>query len=139
MVRLRPLLFAPLLLALLTVGCEHADPLGANDTTPTLSNIQTTIFNTSCAVSGCHRGDDAPLGLDLSAGNAHGNLVNVDSREMPNLLRVDPGNPDDSYLVMKIEGAPSIAGGRMPLGRPPLSTDQIQRIRTWIEDGAPDN
>jgi len=139
MARLLPLLFAPLLFALLTTGCEHADPLGANETAPTLSTIQATIFNTSCAVSGCHRGDNAPLGLDLSAGNAHSNLVNVNSEEVPNLLRVDPGNPDDSYLVMKIEGAPGIAGGRMPLGRPPLSDAQIQRIRAWIEDGAPAN
>jgi len=139
MARLLPLLFAPLLFALLTTGCEHADPLGANETAPTLSTIQATIFNTSCAVSGSHRGDNAPLGLDLSAGNAHSNLVNVNSEEVPNLLRVDPGNPDDSYLVMKIEGAPGIAGGRMPLGRPPLSDAQIQRIRAWIEDGAPAN
>ena len=128
-----------LLLGALTAGCEHADPLGANDTTPTLSNIQTTIFNASCAVSGCHRGSDAPLGLDLSAGNAHDNLVNVSSQEVPDLLRVEPGNPDDSYLVRKIEGGPNIVSERMPRGRPPLSDEQIQLIRAWIEDGAPAN
>jgi hypothetical protein len=128
-----------LLLGGLTAGCEHADPLGANDTAPTLSSIQATIFNTSCAVSGCHRGSAAPLGLDLSAGNAHGNLVNVSSQEVPDLLRVEPGNPDDSYLVRKIEGGPNIIGERMPRGRPPLSDAQIQRIRAWIEDGAPAN
>lgn len=130
-------LLGALLLPVLAMGCEHADPLGANDPTPTLGSVQTDIFNTSCAVSGCHRGSNAPLGLDLSAGNAHENLVNVPSEEMPELLRVDPGDPDDSYLVMKIEGAPNIAGGRMPLGRPPLSDEQIERIRAWIEAGAP--
>jgi hypothetical protein len=75
----------------------------------------------------------------LSAGNAHGNLVNVSSQEVPDLLRVEPGNPDDSYLVRKIEGGPNIIGERMPRGRPPLSDAQIQRIRAWIEDGAPAN
>lgn len=128
-----------LLLAGLMAGCEHADPLGANDPAPTLSNIQATLFNTSCAVSGCHRGSAAPLGLDLSPGNAHGNLVNVSSQEVPDLLRVEPGNPDDSYLVRKIEGGPNIVGERMPRGRPPLTDAQIQRIRAWIEDGAPAN
>lgn len=137
MVRRTVSLFVSLLLGGLLAGCEHADPLGANDTSPTLSNIQTNVFNTSCAVSGCHRGAGAPLGLDLSAGNARDNLVNVDSREVPDLLRVDPGDPDDSYLVMKIEGAPGIVGARMPRGRPPLSDEQIQLIRAWIEAGAP--
>lgn len=124
-------------LALVAIGCEHADPLGANDTEPTLENIQTNIFNTSCAVSGCHQEPNAPMGLDLSEGNAHDNLVNVPSEEVPDLLRVEPGAPDESYLVMKIEGAPGIVGNRMPRGRPPLSEEQIQLIRTWIAEGAP--
>lgn len=139
MVRLPVFLFVSLLLMGLAAGCEHADPLGANDTTPTLSNVQTNIFNTSCAVSGCHRGSSAPHGLDLSVGNAHGNLVNVESGGVPNLLRVDPGDPDDSYLVMKLEGHSDIVGARMPLGGPYLSEEQIQLIRTWIEEGAPNN
>ena len=32
-------------------------------------------------------------------------------------LRVKPGDPDDSYMVHKIEGAAGIDGGQMPLGR----------------------
>lgn len=136
---MRLLSFSCLVLALLAVGCEHADPLGANETEPTLDNIQTNIFDTNCAVSGCHQGPNAPLGLDLSEGNARDNLVNVPSTEVPDLLRVDPGAPDRSYLVRKIEGAPGIVGQRMPRGRPPLSEEQIQLIRTWIAEGAPAN
>ncbi len=134
-------LFA-LLLALIT-GCEHADPL--DDGGPpeaTFSNIQTNIFNQSCALSNCHIGGNAPPNnapLDLSAGQAYDALVGVVSGERPNLLRVDPGNPDQSYLVMKIEGAAGIAGQRMPLGRTPLSSDQIATVRQWISDGAPRN
>lgn len=135
----RLLLSVSLALAMVTAGCEHADPLEENNQEPTLRNIQTNIFNTSCAVSGCHRGPSAPLGLDLSADNAHDNLVNVPSEEVPDLLRVAPGAPDESYLVMKIEGAPGIIGARMPRGRPPLSDEQIQLIREWIAEGAPAN
>jgi hypothetical protein len=119
------------------IGCEHAGPVGADDPAPTLETIQAEVFNASCAVSGCHRGSDAPLGLDLSAGNARDNLVNVPSAEMPDLLRVQPGAPNSSYLVWKIEGRPDIVGERMPRGRPPLSEEQIQLIREWIADGAP--
>lgn len=120
-------------------GCEHADPLSAGGLEPTLSDIQANIFSTSCALSGCHLGSGAPLGLDLSEGQAHGNLVNVQSQEVPSLLRVDPGDPDASYLVRKIEGGPDIVGERMPRGRAPLSSEQIGLIRQWIQDGAPDN
>lgn len=120
-------------------GCEHADPLEPDRIQPTLSSIQTNVFDTNCALSGCHRGSRAPLGLDLSAGNARANLVNVESQERSNLFRVEPGDPDDSYLVRKIEGGPDIVGDRMPRGRPPLSNEAIDAIRTWIENGAPDN
>ncbi len=123
----------------LIVGCEHADPLDDEPTTPTLSSIQQSTFTVSCAVSGCHLGSGAAASLDLSAGNAHDNLVGVASTEVPSLLRVEPGNPDDSYLVQKIEGAPGIVGLQMPRGRDPLSADRIKAIRDWIQAGALDN
>lgn len=103
---------------------------------PTLASIQSNIFNLSCALSGCHTGSNAPEGLDLSAGNARGNLVSIESTEVPDFLRVDPGNADESYLIMKLEGDSRISGSRMPLGRSPLSSSQIAVIRTWIDEGA---
>jgi len=59
----------------------------------------------------------------------------VPSGEVPTLLRVEPGNPDDSYLVQKIEGTASV-GAQMPLGGPALSDEQVAAIRQWITDGA---
>jgi hypothetical protein len=79
------------------------------------------------------------LSLSLQVGFSYDQLVGVPSVEVPELLRVDPGQPDDSYLVMKIEGAPGITGGRMPLGLSPLSAKQIATIRAWIADGALEN
>ena len=75
-------------------------------------------------------------GQDLSAGQAFSNIVNVPSGQNPMLDRVEPGDPDNSYLVRKIEGN---AGTRMPLGQPALPNQQIQNIRNWILDGAQDN
>jgi hypothetical protein len=71
-----------------------------------------------------------------SVDNSFQDLVGIASVELPALLRVDPGNPDNSYLVHKIEGRPTILGAQMPLNQPPLSGSQIAAIRTWIQNGA---
>jgi len=47
--------------------------------------------------------------------------------------RVEPGQPDNSYLVQRIDGTVT---PRMPLGGAPLSTEEIDAIRQWILDGA---
>lgn len=133
----------PLTLALaagLLLGCEHADALGPDGpdepAAPTLTRVQAEVFTPSCALSGCHLGADAPFGLDLSAGQAHGSAVGVRSSEVPDLFRIEPGNPDASYLVRKIEGGPDLVGSRMPLGRAPLSDAAIALVRAWIDAGA---
>ncbi len=120
-------------------ACEHAEPLPTAPAAPTLSSLQTTIFNVSCAVSGCHLGDGAPRGLDLAAGASWANLVDVQSSGVPSLKLVVRGDPDNSYLVMKLEGAPGIVGQRMPQGRDPLTPAQITAIREWIAAGAADD
>ncbi len=62
-------------------------------------------------------------------------LVGVPSTEVPSLLRVKPGDPDNSYIIQKLEGHAAV-GGQMPLGGPYLSTATIAFIRQWITDGA---
>ena len=125
----------------LAAGCEHADPLDPNRIDPTLSSIQANIFNLNCALSGCHLGDspNLPGVMNLSEGQARANTVGVQSIEMSNLFRIDPGDPENSYLVWKIEGRPEIEGERMPRGRAPLPPEAIAAIRQWIADGAQDN
>ena len=115
------------------------DPDDTDDTeAPSLAQLQADIFTPIC--SQCHAGSNAPQGLRLdSEDNSYNHLVNQASQEVPQLLRVDPGNPDDSYIVRKIEGAPGIVGGQMPLGGPPLQAEQIQMLRDWISNGAPRN
>ena len=53
------------------------------------------------------------------------------------LERVTPCDPDNSYLVWKLEDNPGIQGSRMP--RPPFSAlpqSEIDRVRAWIAAGA---
>jgi hypothetical protein len=102
----------------------------------TLAYLQATIFSPIC--SECHIGSLAPEGLRLSSEQlSYDHLVNQPSQGVPTLLRVEPGNPDDSYIVRKLEGGPGIVGDRMPQGLPPLSSSQIALIREWIANGAP--
>lgn len=108
------------------------------DTAPaaiTFAEIQTAVFTPSCAFSGCHGGPAPAQGMNLAAGQAFANIVGVPSMEVPALDRVEPGDPDSSYLVQKLEGTAAV-GARMPLGRPPIDSDLINDIRQWIADGA---
>jgi len=55
------------------------------------------------------------------------------------VLYIAAGDPDNSYLVLKIEGAASISGVRMPAGGPYLSQAMIDGVRAWVAAGAPNN
>ena len=99
----------------------------------TLESIQINVFDASCVV--CHAGSAAPLGLRLDTASSFVNLVGVPSRQVGSLLRVDPGDPDRSYLVQKLEGS-AAEGELMPLGGPALPQSTIDFVRQWIIDGA---
>ncbi len=103
---------------------------------PTLSSIQANIFSPKCALSGCHvNGGLAPMTLQ-SADASFTNLVNVNSVQRPALKRVAPNDASQSYLMHKLEGAPNIDGEPMPKGGPPLSSQELNAIRDWINNGA---
>jgi hypothetical protein len=100
------------------------------------------ILTANCALSGCHAGGNPQQGQNLSAGQTFANVVNVASNELPTMDRVEPGQPDSSYLVHKIQGTHLQVGGsgdRMPRGRSPLSQGDINVIRAWIQAGATSN
>lgn len=100
----------------------------------TLESIQANVFDASCVV--CHSGANAPLALRLDNGNSYASLVGVRSRQNGSQFRVEPGDPDASYLVRKLEGTAN-EGGRMPLEGAPIPQSTIDFIRQWILDGAP--
>jgi hypothetical protein len=110
---------------------------------PTFSSIQNEIFNNSdssgrAACTQCHNAVGQLFnGLNLSPAVAYANLVGVGSRGKPGAIRVIAGDPENSYLIHKLEGRPGIVGLRMPFIGPPYLTDgQILVIRRWIELGA---
>ena len=111
-----------------------------NGSPVTLSQIQAQVFSPICSV--CHSGPTSgvlPSGMNLtSAANSHAALVNVASLEVMGIDRVAPGDPDNSYLIQKLEGTAAF-GDRMPQGGPFLDQQTIDTIRQWIVDGAPNN
>jgi hypothetical protein len=111
--------------------------------TASLERIQTTIFNVHCLSAGCHNGSDRAGSMVLVAGASYASLVNVapfnGAALMRGLLRVVPGDPQDSFLLVKLTGPPSDEGAGMPFGQPPLSTADIALVRDWILTGAPDS
>ncbi len=118
------------------------------DLVPTFASIQRDIFAASdssgrVACTGCHTsvGRTPSAGLDLGGANAHGQLVNVASNAKPGAVRVIPGDPENSYLIHKIDGRAGIVGLRMPRGTtgPFLTDGQMRVIKRWIELGAPNN
>lgn len=113
-------------------GGEPVDP------SATFTRVQSEIFTPTCASLGCHDTLGQQSQLVLSAGRAYASTVNVASVEMPQLQRVAPGDPANSYLYRKITGA-GITGERMPLQMPPLSDEKIRLVRDWIRRGAPND
>ncbi len=106
------------------------------------------IFARSCAAVACH-GSSRAGGLSLADGDSSfGAMVNQASQQVPRLLRVRPGNPDESWLLIKITGtmrtfaecAPGMGtnpcGARMPQLAAPLGADEEGLVRRWITEGA---
>ena len=136
---------AAALVLFLAAGCGTVKSPTEPEPTPggvqayTFTQIQTQFFTPICAKAGCHAVGSAPSGLELEAGQSYGNLVGRPANENSSIARVAPGDPDHSYIILKLRGDPSITGERMPLGGPYLTSDQIEGIAAWIRAGAPHN
>lgn len=78
--------------------------------------------------SGCHIGGRRPGG-NLSMDTFTQFRRGGDSGDP-----ISPGKADESLIIKKLKG---IAGNRMPAGgRPPLSSENIELIATWIREGS---
>jgi hypothetical protein len=98
------------------------------------------IFTASCALSACHAGATPQMGMDLSAGNAYANIVNIASGECTSVHRIEPYASAQSYLMWKIQGSgPCFTGSQMPKMGMPVSQADRTKIATWIDEGALDN
>lgn len=104
----------------------------------TLTWVQSNVFGGVC--SQCHIGAGAPF-VNWSTELDTCSNVGRTSGEKGELLEIDSGNPDGSYVIWKLNGAgpngEAIVGEQMPLSNPALTADTIQNISDWISDGTP--
>lgn len=121
---------------------------------PTFTALFTEIFVPRCSGPICH------------SGTSGGNLVMTDKEEAyqalvsspaegvtlpgicegmpPNcadlgVLRIAPGDPENSLLLDKVENPQPRCGCPMPTSPPPLSEAEVEQIRMWIMLGAPND
>ncbi len=87
------------------------------------------LFQQSCTTSRCHGGVDPASQLNLEFPSYRALM------DHPQRL-VLPGDGANSLLILRLRGE---VGERMPLRLPPLNDNQIDGIRTWIDEGAINN
>jgi len=121
-------------------GADDSDANGADDsdastTDITLAQISEQIFALKCV--GCHGGGSPSANMSLESGVVAAEIINVASSQRSDLKRIDPGNPDGSYLLIKLRADDGIVNQQMPLGGGALSDEQIEMVRKWIAGGAP--
>jgi hypothetical protein len=90
------------------------------DLGPSFASIKEFILDTRCVL--CHNPSGAYPSIDYT-----------DYLTTINTGRVVPGNADASALYT------SCVSGSMPQGGPPLTAEELEAIRTWINDGALNN
>ncbi len=104
----------------------------------TFDLIQRGIFEQhGCTASYCH-GDSAQAGLDLRAPDAYDSLLRPGDPENDVVV---PGHPEESLLWLKLAAKTlrlrGVPGAPMPIGRLPISPDELQGVQLWIAAGAP--
>jgi hypothetical protein len=140
--------FIILLLVIVLSGCGESTT-GANDngtngtgngtgnggpeigTAPTFDNVGQ-LFLSYCA--DCHTGT-RQSGVRL---NTYTNVIESVGDQYGRLV-VQPGDAANSPLVEKIESSNPAFGVRMPEDGPYLSSQRIDQIKEWINDGAENN
>ena len=105
-------------------------------------DIQEYIFDKSCASSTCHASPANSGSLSLEYGLSYDDLVGIAPQNPAaadaGMKLVDPGNPENSFLLTKLMGPGPDQGARMPFGGGMIHDGKIDAIRTWIEAGAPE-
>jgi hypothetical protein len=87
----------------------------------------------SCAGADCH--DIGAGDMRIAPGSEFNAMIGVQSFERPDLLRVRPGDPLQSYVYLKVRCEGGIEASCMPPGG--AAPGVAQTFFDWIEAGAP--
>jgi glucose dehydrogenase len=130
-----------------TTGPPAAGSGGTAPTTAgaaTFSSIYADILTKRCAGPVCHSSSSTGASLNVAAADARtlrstivGKPASGSGCASSALPIVSPGQPDQSLLYVKLKDSPP-CGTRMP-PTAPLPAAELERIRTWIANGAADD
>jgi hypothetical protein len=87
---------------------------------------------------GCHEAEEPEAELLLEAGRGYAALVGARSVQAPSMVLVSPGEPEASYLWLKLEHRAPHGKGmpRTLTGSKKLPPAELELYRRWIEKGA---
>ena len=98
------------------------------------------IFEFNCG--GCHFGENPQGGLNLVGDGVYERLLGP-SEQVPELNLIEPEDPENSYLYLKLIGDDRMEGLRMPFnpltGEGELTEAALADVLTWISNGAVEN
>jgi len=109
--------------------------------TSTFQQLEAHVFPT-CTRSTCHNIAQGVHQMSLAPGDAYASLVGVapqnPTAQAAGKLRVDPGHPENSFLLDKLRGMLVAGEGeRMPRGLRRLDSLRVRLVEDWIAAGAP--
>ena len=86
----------------------------------------------------CHESEEAKAKLVLDPGLGYERLVGPRSIQVPEMALVAPGDPERSYLWLKMQHVTEEGKGmpRTPTGSKKLRESELELYRRWIEGGA---
>ena len=97
--------------------------------------IQANAFNASCV--GCHGGNgNAVRGLFLTEGKSYAGLVGKASKVNPDMLLVNPGKAQESFLPLILEEDGHVAHSHIDILDAKKKTALVTLIKDWINNGA---
>jgi mono/diheme cytochrome c family protein len=112
-----------------SIPVANPTPGMAPGSSPQLENAKD-IFKRNCIK--CHGGSRPAQELNLEPEYLVDSTVNVTSLEKTDMKIIDTVHPQNSYLLMKIKGEPTIVGKPMPLKNEPLKDEEIKTLEAWI-------
>lgn len=123
-------------------GGESARDAAAQDAPSPLYTEVEAILLRSCAFERCHSGALVGGALDLSrGGDYHAALVGIAACEYERMARVEPGDPDRSWLIVKLTAEFRPADDPYPFyirfTPAPGWDDSRRACRDQTEDGTP--
>jgi hypothetical protein len=135
--------------------CKHFDYSTYTPTSTTLTFMGdiAPLFGLACAASpACHMNGAHPpdLGTMADAATIRANIVGMNATEVPSMKYVVAGDPQNSWLMRKVEDAnpgcglmctpeanfPASCSTQMPQIPPLLTASDQGKIRDWIKAGA---